>query len=134
GPRGARAGARRSARRAGSRGGQPPCTLALRGAGISTHGRARVRGPLGIPGRRRPSLHRRTGVRVHGARPARMTSPTERALAAWTEVLGTERTLVGTDPRAQQYARDVAECARRTIAAVLSPESAAELQAIVRVA
>src|SRR5262249_12897078 len=50
------------------------------------------------------------------------------------EVLGTERTLVGTDPRAQQYERDVAECARRTIAAVLSPESAAELQAIVRVA
>src|SRR5262245_52643404 len=63
-------------------------------------------------------------------------SPTslERALAEWTALLGAGRCVHGTDVRAEAYAIDVGEYARREIRAVLYPESALEVQNVVRVA
>ena len=66
-----------------------------------------------------------------------MTAPRasfEPAIAAWTRVLGRERCIAGTDPRAQVYAADIGQHEPREIPAVLYPESVADVQAIVRVA
>lgn len=58
----------------------------------------------------------------------------ERAIAAWSSLLGPERCLAGTDPRAQKYGEDIGEHRSREIPAVLYPESVADVQAIVQVA
>src|SRR5262245_21907631 len=55
-------------------------------------------------------------------------------MAPWTAALGADRCIAGTDPRARAYAHDVGEFSRREIAAILYPESPAEVQAIVRIA
>ena len=57
-----------------------------------------------------------------------------KAIAAWSDVLGAARCVAGTDPRASEYGRDVGEYSRRLLGAILSPESVAEVQAIVRIA
>lgn len=58
----------------------------------------------------------------------------QQAMAKWTQLLGTERCIAGSDERAQAYGHDVSEYVRRKIAAILCPTSAGEVQAIVRIA
>jgi 4-cresol dehydrogenase (hydroxylating) flavoprotein subunit len=61
-------------------------------------------------------------------------TPVRKAVVEWTQLLGPERCLAGTDERAQAYLNDVGEYTKRVIPAILYPESPFDVQAIVRVA
>jgi len=60
--------------------------------------------------------------------------PFQQAVAEWTQLLGSQRCVAGTDARAQAYGHDVGEYAKRAIAAIVYPESPVDVQALVRVA
>jgi 4-cresol dehydrogenase (hydroxylating) flavoprotein subunit len=61
-------------------------------------------------------------------------TPLQQAVAAWTQLLGAEGCISGTDARVQAYGHDIGEYARRVIAAIVYPASPVDVQAIVRVA
>ena len=63
-----------------------------------------------------------------------MRTPLRHALAEWTQLVGAERCLAGTDARTQAYGHDVSEYARRAIEAIVHPASTEEVQAIIRIA
>src|SRR5262245_8674087 len=62
------------------------------------------------------------------------TPPLRRAVGEWSQLLGADRCVLGSDARARAYRRDLGEFSQRTIAAVLRPRSTSEVQAIVRTA